>query len=216
MSNHDTPAALPVPLEHLIAASLPVVAKGLRDWLNAWHRSGSTGPIAWSHLYGAVRPYGAAKVALRIIMRSFTGETVILAKLAYSIGRAVEGELKAPPKAPWSASVQFRVGMALIEVVVNATGFFLVGYGSPDHRQAWCRRSLRRSSRRHYGPPLVLMMQPTVTDWFGSAVAATLSGEAPAANVPDLIPTSEVMARRHIASPTFYRLHASPALTQSA
>jgi hypothetical protein len=149
-------------------------------------------------------------------MQSFTGETVILATLAYSIGRAVEGELKAPPLELWTDSVYFRVGMALIETVVNATGFFLVGYGSPDHRQAWCRRSLRRSSRRHYGPPLVLMMQPTVTDWFGCAVAATLCGTAPAENTPDLMPASESIAQRHIASPAFYQHHASPAPLQSA
>ncbi len=215
LSNHDTLAALPAPLERLIAASLPVVSKGLLEWLNAWHRSRCSKPIAWSHLYGTIRPNGASKVALRIIMQSLTGETVILATLAYSIGRAVEGELKAPPKEPWSDSIQFRVGMAIIETVVNATGWFVVGFGSPDHRQAWRSSRLRRSLR-HFGSPLVLMMQPTVTDWFGSEVAATLCGEAPAANTPDLMPASEAIARRHIAGRAFYRLHASPAPMHSA
>jgi hypothetical protein len=82
--------------------------------------------------------------------QSFAGQDVPLATLAFSIGRAVELELKAPPLEPWSDSVQFRVGMVLIETVVNTTGWLHIGYGSPDHRPTWCSPP-HRSSRRHYG-----------------------------------------------------------------
>lgn len=185
--------------------------KACVTWLNDCHRrSSAPEPIAWSQLYGKVWTYKASKAALRLIMQSFTGQDVPLATLAFSIGRAVEEELKAPPNEPWTDATHFRVGMVLIEVVVNATGWLQVGHGSPDHRQAWCSPR-RRSSRRHYGPPLVLMMQPTVTDWLGSEIAATLCGAAPAANIPDLMPPSEAIARRHIASPAFYEHHAQNA-----
>jgi hypothetical protein len=97
--------------------------------------------------------------------------------------------------------------MVLIETVVNTTGWLHIGYGSPDHRPTWCSPP-HRSSRRHYGPPLVLMMQPAIMEWFGSSIAATLCGATPAANTPDLMPASEAMARRHIASPAFYAHHA--------
>ncbi len=160
--------ALPAPLERLVAASLTAVANELRRWLNDWsRRSSGTRPLAWNYLYRAVWFHGASEASLHIIMRSFTGQGVPLATLAFCIGRAIEGELKAPPKEPWTDATHFRVGMVLIETVVNSTGWFVVGFGSPDHRQAWCSPH-RRSSRRHYGPPLVLMMQPTVTDWYAS------------------------------------------------
>jgi hypothetical protein len=211
---HCALPALPEPLERLAAASRPAVAKGLRIWLDDCARSRASRPLAWSYLYGNVWTYKASKAALRVILQSFTGQDVPLATLAFSIGRAVERELKAPPNEPWTDSIQFRVGMVLIETAVNATGWFAVGFGSPDHHQAW--RSSRHRSPRHYGPPLVLMMQPTITNWFGSEVAATLCGAAQAAYTPDLMPASEAMARRHIVSPAFYRHRVAPARMQSA
>jgi hypothetical protein len=87
--------ALPAPLELLVTASRPAVAKGLRIWLDDCARSRASKPLAWSHLYGNVWTYKASKAALRVILQSFTGQDVPLATLAFSIGRAVERELKA-------------------------------------------------------------------------------------------------------------------------
>jgi hypothetical protein len=192
--------SLPDPSERLVAASLPAVEGALFAWLTTWGRRADAAarPFAWRYLYKSIWLKEVSEAALRLIMRSFTGETVILARLACRIGRAVEGELKARPPEPWTDATHFRVGMALIEVVVNATEWFAVGVGSHDR------------SRQRYSPPLVLAMQPTVAEWFGNETAASLSGEAPAANTPDLMPASGAMAGSRIVSPSFYRNRASP------
>ena len=99
-------------------------------------------------------------------------------------------------------------------MLAAATGVSSVGLRPPfvtpaaAHSHPDCRGILILIVAPHYGPPLVLMMQPAIMEWFGSSIAATLCGATPAANTPDLMPASEAMARRHIASPAFYAHHA--------
>jgi hypothetical protein len=111
-------------------------------------------------------------------MQSFDGrETPILKTLAFVIGSIIEAERTgAPPADP----MNFRAGMALIEIVIHATGWFAI-VRDPAHRIV-IERSARGCSKT--ASPYVLTMKAPIVDWcrasaFGTPVA------------PDLMPTPE-------------------------
>jgi hypothetical protein len=109
-----------------------MIAHHVSTWLSLWQgKRGGGMPTAHGPL-SRIDANAAVLIALRHLRelmrapRLFRGSLMSgkaeVTGLAVTIGRAVEQEVLANSEKPWSAKVYFRVGMVLLNAIVDVTG----------------------------------------------------------------------------------------------
>jgi hypothetical protein len=123
--------------------TLPLIAQHITAWLGLWRGKRGGGLPAAHGPLSRIDAEAAVLIALRHIMLGglTMGSSTKVTGLAVAIGRAVEREIGDDGGAgPWGEEVYFRVGMQLLNAIVEVTGRYEFK-PDPVHVEWPCRQA---------------------------------------------------------------------------
>jgi hypothetical protein len=102
--------------------TIALIAQRITTWVSLWQRKRGVAPVALAPL-SRIDVSIAVRIALKHIMLGglMRGKAKVTG-LAVAIGRAVAREIGGDSEGPWGAEVYFRVGMELLNAIVEVTG----------------------------------------------------------------------------------------------